>query len=248
MNDVQPAIPQSAAADLGSASRLCLALVAGIVAKDGSAFLVAHNIITSADTAEVVSVGTGVLIGLGSLLWSKLRNIHIGQKLVAAAATGNPKADPSSPLTQSAITAAISDPSSPITAKALAIFLLFGALAVMPACSTKQMATAGTLTADAVHVAETVDPSISPAVAKACAYVAPVTQTAAAATKAKAIQQIALTAYSSCTPQGQKKLTENDKAAVQPDGGSAAWLGKLATAAQVLQALAPFIPLAMSFI
>ena len=117
MADVQPILPPTGQADLGSVARLGLALAAGVIAKDGAAYLVAHGLIENADTAEVVSVGTGVIIGVSAAAWAKLKNLHFGAKLVAAAATRNPRANPADASTKAAVAAAIADPKSPITAK-----------------------------------------------------------------------------------------------------------------------------------
>lgn len=60
-----------------------------------------------------------------------------------------------------------------ITYKLAAAAILLGATAIVPACSTPQMQAAGTIASSAVQVAQEIDPSISPAVALACAAAAP---------------------------------------------------------------------------
>lgn len=75
------------------------------------------GVITSDQAAQ--TAGTIVAIGMFglSILWSHIHDKANARQVVAAAATGNPAADPKAPATQIAVTAAINDPASPITAK-----------------------------------------------------------------------------------------------------------------------------------
>lgn len=111
------ALPPSGNADVGSAARLGLALLAGIIAKGGANYLVSHGIITDADTAEVISIGTSIIMAGAAVVWAKFKNLHIGEKLNAAAATGDPTADPSAPSVKAAVSAAAANPSSAVAAK-----------------------------------------------------------------------------------------------------------------------------------
>lgn len=117
MADVQPTSPLGATVDLGSAARLALAGAAGIIATNGAAYLQSHGIITDGQTADVISWGSAAIVGLATAAWAKFKNLHFGDKLNAAAATGDPKADPSTPATKAAVEAAIADPNSGVTGK-----------------------------------------------------------------------------------------------------------------------------------
>lgn len=110
-------------------------------------------------------------------------------------------------------------------------------------CSSSQLKTAGALAPVAVGIASASSPTISADVAKACAAALPVASTAVAVTKGGAAATAAsinnLVTASCATPEAQAKLTANDQASAQPDGGSAKWVGTLTTALQVIQAVAP---------
>lgn len=110
-----PVLPPTG--DIGSYARLALGAVATAVATNGANYLVAHNLITSAQTADFVSWGSGVIIAGAAVLWARIKNLHFANKLNAAAATGDPNADPKAPAAVAAVQAAIADPSSPIVAK-----------------------------------------------------------------------------------------------------------------------------------
>lgn len=113
----QPALPPTSGANFASSVRAMLFMAAAVIAGDGANYLVAHGYITSDMAAQAVAVGSGVIISTATLAWSFLQN-HFQVKMhVAAAATGNPQADPNAPSTQDAIARAIASPLSPITAK-----------------------------------------------------------------------------------------------------------------------------------
>lgn len=112
-----PVKPPSNVTDLASATRLAMAAMATALATDGANYLVAHQLITSTSTAEVISYGSALLLGIGSLVWAKLKNINTGNRLIAAGATGDPMADPKAPEVVAAVVKAISNPNSPIVAK-----------------------------------------------------------------------------------------------------------------------------------
>lgn len=112
-----PVLPASNATDLASITRLAMAGAATALATDGANYLVAHQIITSTSTAEWVSWGSAFLLAAATAAWAKLKNINIGQRLVAAGATGDPEADPKAPEVQAAVIKAIANSNSPIVAK-----------------------------------------------------------------------------------------------------------------------------------
>jgi ABC-type phosphate transport system substrate-binding protein len=117
MADPQPQLPPTSAANLSSSIRAILLMMATVEAIKGATWLVSHGYIENSDVAEFVSVTTGAIIAAATLGWSYLQNHFNGRKIVAAAATGNPGADPADPKTKAAVSAAINNSLSPITAK-----------------------------------------------------------------------------------------------------------------------------------
>lgn len=76
------------------------------------------GLLTNDQATQIATAVVGLGLLLGSVVWSWIKVKLDAKKLVAAAATGDPKADPADPATHAAIAASIADPSSPITAKA----------------------------------------------------------------------------------------------------------------------------------
>lgn len=105
----QTTLPPLISNNLGSAARLTLTALAGL--------LVQRGILTNDETTAFVTIGSGILIAFVSFVWVFVQNKVQAKKIVAAAATGNPFADIKAPSTQAAIAAALADPTSPITAK-----------------------------------------------------------------------------------------------------------------------------------
>lgn len=120
------------------------------------------------------------------------------------------------------------------TAASIVVMLLFtGAIAGLTACNTPagQAATqvGEQVAGQALAQAETDHPEISPAVALGCSIAqakaaAQQAEVAAKPSAAGAVQQTVDFVAGSCSKEGQKALTKNDQAAVQPDGGSFNWL------------------------
>jgi hypothetical protein len=143
-------------------------------------------------------------------------------------------------LTVGPVNDAAAPAASPLaTAAAVALFLVCGM--GLSACGSTA------LIKPAIATAEAIDPSISPDVAKACAVAVATTDIAVAAGVAKGgaantVTQANTLAHASCdTPAAQATLTANDAAPSQPDGGSAAWLTGLATAAKIAVMVAPLL-------
>ena len=94
------------------------------------------------------------------------------------------------------------------------------------ACSPKAKQAAVSLAPMAVQTLEAANPAIAPDVDKACEIATARADAGAAANPNDQDAQTAKTlAHASCdTKKARAQLTENDKAPVQPDGGSANWL------------------------
>lgn len=116
-------------------------------------------------------------------------------------------------------------------------------------CTSSQLKTSGALAPVVTGVASASSPTIAKDIADACAVALPVASTAAVVTKGGAAATAAsinnLVTASCLTPEAQAKLTANDKAGVNQDGGSAKWLNDLTIAAKVVQAV---LPIAMVFL
>lgn len=117
MTDNPAALPSQASENLQSSIRAMLLMGAAGEALKGANWLVAHGVIENSDAAQFVALGSSALVAAGTLGWSFLRNKLNAMKLNAAAATGDPKADPKDPDVKAQISAAIDNPLSPITAK-----------------------------------------------------------------------------------------------------------------------------------
>jgi hypothetical protein len=107
--------------DLGSLVKPLIGTMTTKATTALGAFLLASvptGVLSSDQAAQIAGsvVGLGLLIG--SVAWSWIKVKLDAKKLVAAAATGDPKADPSALSSHAAVAAAIADPRSPITAKA----------------------------------------------------------------------------------------------------------------------------------
>jgi hypothetical protein len=105
----QPALPPIVSDNLGSIARFALA--------GAATWLVRKGVITNDDVAGFVSGGAGIALALATLGWAWWTNHRKAQKLVAAAATGDPTAPVNAPETKLAVAAAIADPDSPIAEK-----------------------------------------------------------------------------------------------------------------------------------
>ncbi len=106
-------VPPAIEADLGPlAGPFSTALVPKAIAMLSAAIATSaagHMLTTDQDTTIASYAVSAALLGLsGVLTW--LRTKMQARKLVAAAATGNPKADPAAPETKVAVTAAIVGP------------------------------------------------------------------------------------------------------------------------------------------
>lgn len=118
MSDLpQAQTPAGGATDLASLTRLAMAGMATALATDGVNYLVAHGIVDSTDSAKVIAWGGAFVLAAGATAWAKFKNSTWGHKVVAAAATGDPLADPAASTTVAAVAAAIANPNSPIEAK-----------------------------------------------------------------------------------------------------------------------------------
>lgn len=109
--------PAGMPTDLASLARLAMAGAATALATDGVNYLVAHNIVDSQWSAKLIAWGGAFILAAGAAAWAKFKNSSWGHKVVAAAATGDPLADPAAAETIAAVTAAIANPNSPIEAK-----------------------------------------------------------------------------------------------------------------------------------
>lgn len=109
MDDLKPALPPIISNNVASLARFALVSAA--------TYLVSHGIIAQDQTTTFISVGSGLAMAAASTAWVWWQNRQGAKKLVAAAATGNPTADPKAPEVVQAISAAIADPNSSITAK-----------------------------------------------------------------------------------------------------------------------------------
>jgi len=115
----------------------------------------------------------------------------------------------------------------PAGTSSIIIFLLATGI-VLTACSPASKQAAVSLAPVAVQTLETADPAIAPDVDKACEIATAGADAGAAANPNDQDAQTAKTlAHAACdTKQARAQLTANDKAPVQPNGGSSNWLIK----------------------
>lgn len=109
--------PSTAWANFTSSFRAFLLVASTGWALKGAHWLVAHGWLPNADVAQFTSYASGAIMAGATLVWAYFQNYRVAHKLVAVAATGDPKADVAAPSTQAAISAAIADPNSAIEAK-----------------------------------------------------------------------------------------------------------------------------------
>lgn len=105
----KPVLPPIVSANLATFARVLLTSAAGI--------LVQHGLLAKDGTDQFVSEGVGVATVVATFAWGWWTNRQAAKRLVAAAATGVPTADPKSAEVKAAVTAAIMDPNSSIEAK-----------------------------------------------------------------------------------------------------------------------------------
>lgn len=107
--ETKPALPPIIATNLASGARALLTTVAGVLVTNGA--------ISADQTSQFVNIGAGIVTMAATFAWAWFANRQNAKKLVAAAATGDPQADPATPETKAAVSAAILDPNSNISAK-----------------------------------------------------------------------------------------------------------------------------------
>lgn len=72
----------------------------------------------SQDQATQIATGlVGAATIVASAVWTRYLDNKTAVKLVAAASTGDPKADPTNPIVQQKIASAVANPLSPVMAK-----------------------------------------------------------------------------------------------------------------------------------
>lgn len=75
------------------------------------------GLLSSDDATKIATGVIGVLVLIGSTIWTRYAQKQDAIQTNAAAATGDPRADPADPVVQAKIASAISNPLSPVTAK-----------------------------------------------------------------------------------------------------------------------------------
>lgn len=82
-----------------------------------SAALITYAGVSNDKATQIATAAVGLIGLIASTIYSRMNDKLAAKQTIAAAATGNPTADPKALATQAAVASAIADPASAITAK-----------------------------------------------------------------------------------------------------------------------------------